>query len=64
MNITDAQEANLDLAQIVPTVQYLTADDKLNNDTGWPTYANGNEQNIPPDATKRFVYFLLIMIFV
>ncbi len=49
--------------QIVPTVQYLTEDDNLNNGTGRLTYANGNEQNIPPEMQPRvsptYLYFSL-----
>ncbi len=53
MYITNEQGADLDLAQIVPTVQYLTEDDNLNIGTGRLTYANGKEQNIPPEMQPR-----------
>ncbi len=53
MDITNEQGAELNLAQIVPTVQYLRKDDNLNNGTGRLTYANGNEQNFPPEMQPR-----------
>ncbi len=53
MDITDEQGVKLDFAQIVPTVQYLTEDDNLKNGPGRLTYANGNEQNIPPEMQPR-----------
>ncbi len=53
MDITNEQGADLNIAQIVPTVQYLTKDDNLNYGTGRLSYAIGNAQNFPPEMQPR-----------